>query len=77
MKRSPFKQVTRRENDVWHACAQGWCAKETAQSLGIAESTVRTLRKQLFRKIGVNSACKAALAWVSKQLAEDADKSAA
>lgn len=51
--------VTPRERDVLRALADGLSSKEIARRLGVAESTIKTHRINIYRKLGVTLRSKA------------------
>lgn len=51
--------VTPREREVLHALADGLSSKEIARRLGVAESTIKTHRINIYRKLGVTLRSKA------------------
>jgi DNA-binding CsgD family transcriptional regulator len=50
-----WSQLSARERDVLDALAKGCTAKQVAQQLGVALSTVRTLQYRAFRRLGLRS----------------------
>ncbi len=60
--------VSPREIDVLRALADGLSSKEIARSLGVAESTIKTHRINIYRKLNVATRSKALLAARTLQL---------
>lgn len=57
---SHFLRATPRELDIWKLIAEGYSASESAEILGIAESTVDNHRSRLMKKLDVHSSVKLA-----------------
>lgn len=53
------ESLTQRETEVLGLIAQGMRVSETAQQMGIADSTVSTYIKSIYRKLGISSRAEA------------------
>jgi len=55
LKDDPFEQLTRREQEVLEALAQGWSNTQISARLGISENTVKYHLKLIYGKLGVSN----------------------
>ncbi len=62
------KSLSQREADVLTCIARGLRVSDTAQQLGLAESTVASYIKNIYRKRHISSRAEAALEAVSLKL---------
>ena len=57
----PAQDLTARETDVLRLIARGMRVSEAAAAIGIAETTVATHIKTIYRKLGISSRAEAAI----------------
>jgi len=63
MKRLLGRPLAKREGEVWQYLVQGLTSGETATKMKIAEHTVNSMRKIVYRKLGVHNVAGAIHKW--------------
>ena len=63
MRRLRGRPLAQREAEVWKYLVQGLTSRETARKMKIAEQTVNSMRKIVYRKLGVHNLAGAIHKW--------------